>query len=155
MTCKNFRRAGDVIGRELGTGATERLLITEGSRYFRTEKSHAPGYLSRVHQYQEKGSPGTFTQGGNLAGMTFGLNHPTLPILLRRDRAPPTSELPFSLKARLALRPDRIDLNWRLFDVYSSIVDDDQARSQLGLILKQTPEDQAARGYANWLKNLK
>jgi TPM domain/Tetratricopeptide repeat len=235
---------------ELGIGTPNLPLITEGSRYFRTEKNHAPGYLQRVHQYQEKGLPATFSQRGNLAGMTFALNHPALPILLRRDAAglwyvdepaswayfhliqnavspppvsdsfpfkfvweasafsktksflgqhnsaPPVNELPFSLKDRLAkaedkvakdpinpdtymeiaellhfemywleaaapvyekaleLSPDRVDLHWRLFDVYSSTIDYDQAMRHLSIILKKTPKDAAARWYYDWLKSL-
>jgi tetratricopeptide (TPR) repeat protein len=235
---------------ELGIGAPNLPLITEGSRYFRTEKNHAPGYLQRVHQYQQKGLPARFIQRGNLAGMAFGLNHPALPILLRRDTAglwyvdeaaswayfhliqdavspppvsdsfpfkfvweasafsktksflgrhnttPPANELPFSLKDKLvkaeekisrnsldteayleiaellhfemywleaavplyekvlALSPDRIEIHWRLFDVYSSVIDYDQAMHHLNIILKKTPNDSAARWYYDWMKSL-
>jgi len=72
---------------ELGIGAADLPLLTEGSRYFRLEKAHSPGYLKRIRAYQRKAMPFRFSQQGDLAGVTFQAGHPVLPILLRRDVA--------------------------------------------------------------------
>jgi hypothetical protein len=70
---------------ELGIGAPQIPLLTEGSAYFRMEKPHAPGYLQRIRRYQEQSSPYRIVRSGDLAAVIFKPASPVLPILLRRD----------------------------------------------------------------------
>lgn len=50
----------------------------------------------------------------------------------------------------LELDPDRIDLRWRLIDLYQNMTDTDHVECQYVAILKQDPNDVYARHYFNW-----
>lgn len=74
-----------MVALELGIGAPQIPLLTEGSVYFRMEKPHAPGYLQRIRRYQESSSPYRIVRQADLAAVVFQPKSPVLPILLRRD----------------------------------------------------------------------
>jgi len=70
---------------ELGIGAADLPLLTEGSRYFRMEKPHAPGYLRRIRAYYSKAQPYHILYHAGLAAAVFQIGHPVLPILLQKN----------------------------------------------------------------------
>lgn len=70
---------------EQGVSAAQLPLLTEGSRYFRMEKPHAPGYLRRIRAYYEAALPYRILEKEQWAAVVFQVNHPVLPILLRRN----------------------------------------------------------------------
>lgn len=51
----------------------------------------------------------------------------------------------------LALAPDRIDLRWRLIDIYRNMAEIDGEEQQYIAILRQNPNDRYARFYYDWL----
>ena len=55
----------------MGIGAPQLGLLTEGSRYFRMNKPHAPGYLQRIHAYYQKALPYQLRVQGDLAAAVF------------------------------------------------------------------------------------
>jgi hypothetical protein len=67
-----------------GIGAPQLPLLTEGSRYFRINKPHAPGYLQRMADYYRKAGPATLLEHGALAAALYPESAPVLPILLRK-----------------------------------------------------------------------
>jgi tetratricopeptide (TPR) repeat protein len=70
---------------DLGIGAPQLPLLTEGSRYFRMNKPHAPGYLQRIYAYYQKAQPYQIREKGGLAVALFQPGAPVLPILLRKN----------------------------------------------------------------------
>ena len=69
----------------MGIGAPQLGLLTEGSRYFRMNKPHAPGYLQRIHTYYQKALPYQLRVQGDLAAAVFPKGSPVLPILLQKN----------------------------------------------------------------------
>ena len=70
---------------ELGIGVPNVPLLTEASRYFRMDKPHAPGYLTRIHAYIAKAGAPKIVERGDLAVVSYRRQAPVLPIFLRRD----------------------------------------------------------------------
>lgn len=60
----------------MGIGAPQLGLLTEGSRYFRMNKPHAPGYLQRIHAYYQKALPYQLRVQGDLAAAVFPKGSP-------------------------------------------------------------------------------
>ena len=70
---------------ELGIGVPNVPLLTEGSRYFRMDKPHSPGYLQRIRAYIAKAGAPRIVEQGDLAVVAWPKGAPVLPVFLRRD----------------------------------------------------------------------
>ena len=103
----------------MGIGAPQLGLLTEGSRYFRMNKPHAPGYLQRIHAYYQKALPYQLRVQGDLAAAVFPKGSPyafswqdsagqevgrkpTTAAYFDRSPGPALIKPPFDLKALIA-----------------------------------------------------